>query len=331
MPARIAAAVLLGILGLTLTVFYYSMEGDSGRVFEGVVLEIPRGTGTMAALRLLQDKGLIRNRWTALTFLKFFRAGKPLQAGEYEFNGTPGPGRVLEKILRGEVRLHAVTFPEGRTSFEYARVLEQAGICPTQEFLAAARETDLARPLRVTADTLEGFLFPDTYRFPKGFPARNVVRTFLGRFRVMHAGLEDELRRQALDPQAWVTLASIVEREAKVPAEKPIIAGVFFNRLAIGMSLQADPTVLYALERRGTPVDVLTRADLRLDSRYNTYRYAGLPPGPIGNPGREALEAVLHPRSHRYLYFVARADGTHAFAATLDAHVRNVLRCRRAD
>lgn len=331
MRARITAAVLLGILGLALPISYYSMEEDSGRVFEGVILEIPRGTGTMAVLHMLQDKGLIRNRWTALIYLKFLRPGKPLQAGEYEFNGTPGPGPVLEKVLRGEVMLHAVTFPEGRTSLEYARILELAGICSAKAYLEVVRRRDLALSMGVTADTLEGFLFPDTYRFPKGFPAERVVRTFLERFMTVQKANEQELRRQALDPLKWTTLASIVEREAKIPAEKSVIAGVFFNRLAIGMPLQADPTVLYALERRGTPVDLLTRTDLQLDSRYNTYRYAGLPPGPIGNPGREALDAVLHPQSHRYLYFVARSDGTHAFAATLDAHMGNVFRSRRAD
>ena len=331
MPARLTAILLLVLLGLALPIYYFSMEKPVSRAAGEVVLEIPRGTGTMAVLRLLEDRGLIRNQWAALVYLKIFRPGKILQAGEYEFDGSPSPADVLRKILRGEVVLHSVTFPEGRSTFEYAGILERAGVCPAREFLSAARETARAHPFRTAPDTLEGFLYPDTYRFPKAFPARNVIRALLGRFRDVHASREEELQRRALDPLTWVTLASIVEREAKVAAEKPVIAGVFLNRLSIGMPLQADPTVLYALERRGTPVDILTRADLRLDSRYNTYRYAGLPPGPIGNPGREALDAVLHPQIHRYLYFVARPDGTHAFSATLDAHVRNVLRSRRAD
>jgi len=327
---RLTAALFLSILGLAVPLFYFTLwtEGEA-RPKGTLVVAIPRGTGTLGALQLLRERHLIANRWTALAYLRCIFPGKPLQAGEYGFDNRLGPREVMLKLIRGDVLLYPVTFPEGRTSFDYARILEKAGICAAGDFLAALRDTTPAQPMHVTGGTLEGLLYPDTYHFPKMYPLKRVVGAFLDRFERMTASRRGDLRRLTLDPYAWLTLASIVEREAKAPDEKPVIAGVFFNRLAAGMPLQADPTVLYALEMRGTPVDRLTHADLQLDSRYNTYRYGGLPPGPIGNPGMEALDAVLHPMKHHFLYFVARSDGTHAFAATLADHLRNIVRSRR--
>jgi len=332
MFARLIAALVLVTLGLSVPVFYFTLRKDGGGCpEETLVVAIPRGAGTLRALDLLRDRHLIANRWTALAYLRCVFPGKPLQAGEYGFDKTMGPREVLLKLIRGEVLLHSVTFPEGRTSFEYARILEKAGICSAGDFLAVLRDTTTAPSMHVSGGTLEGLLYPDTYHFPKMYPPKRIVRAILDRFERIAASRREELRRQSLDPYAWVTLASIVEREARVSDEKPVIAGVFFNRLAAGMPLQADPCVLYALEMRGARVDRLTHADLQLDSKYNTYRYGGLPPGPIGNPGLEALDAVLHPRKHHYLYFVARSDGTHAFAVTLADHLRNIARSRRLD
>jgi UPF0755 protein len=283
----------------------------------------------MRALRALGERGLIGHPWAALLWLKAAHPGKPLQAGEYEFSGAVSVPGVVGKLVRGEVLLHRVTFPEGDTLFEHARTLERVGLCAAAGFEAAAMDASPARGFAPEATDLEGFLFPETYAFPRGLSPRRMAGAMTANFEKLWRAHEDEVRAAGLSPLRWVTLASIVEREARVPGEKPVIAGVFLNRLRRGMPLQADPTVLYAFERRGMSVARLTRLDLAVDSPYNTYRRSGLPPGPIGNPGREALLAVLRPVRHDLLYFVATGAGTHAFAATLEEHNRNVAAQRR--
>ena len=283
----------------------------------------------MQALRSLRNRGLIGSPWAALAWMKTAHPGKPLQAGEYEFAGTLRPMDVLDKLVRGEVLLHRVTFPEGDTLFEDAQTMERAGLCAAGDFETAARDAAPVRRFAPEAPDLEGFLFPETYSFPKGLPARRMVEAMAANFEKFLHLQEAQVGAAGLSPLEWATLASIVEREARDPAEQPVIAGVFLNRLRRGMPLQADPTVLYALERRGQSVARLTRLDLALDSPYNTYLRSGLPPGPIGNPGRGALLAVLRPVRHDLLYFVATAFGTHVFAATLEEHNRNVAAQRR--
>ncbi len=307
---------------------HFSLGGDAA-LDAPVVVEIPRGTGTMQALRGLRDRGLIGDPWAALVWLKAARGGRPIRAGEYEFRGTVSPRGVLDKLLRGEVLLHRVAFPEGDTLFEHGRTLERAGLCPAAGFEAAALDPGPARRFAPEASDLEGFLFPETYAFPKGLAPRRMAEAMVAHFEKVLRLHEAEVGAAGLTPLEWATLASIVEREARVTGEKPVIAGVFLNRLRRGMPLQADPTVLYAFERRGVTVARLTRLDLAVDSPYNTYRRAGLPPGPIGNPGRESLLAVLRPVEHDLLYFVATGLGTHVFAATLEEHNRNVAAQRR--
>jgi UPF0755 protein len=328
MLIRTAAALLLVAAAAAVPAVYFSFAFETAPAAP-VIVEIPRGTGTLQALRDLNGRGLIGNPWASLLWLKLSRPGRPLQAGEYEFSGAVTAAGVLDKLVRGEVLLHRVTFPEGDTSFEYGRTLERAGLCGAADFEAAARDGSAVRRFAPGAPGLEGFLFPETYAFPKGLPPRRLAEAMTANFEKLLRDHEAEVRGSGLSPLEWATLASIVEREARVAGEKPVIAGVFLNRLRRGMPLQADPTVLYALERRGMSVARLTRLDLAVDSPYNTYRRTGLPPGPIGNPGREALLAVLRPVRHDLLYFVATGFGTHVFAATLDEHNRNVAAQRR--
>jgi len=328
MLIRTAAILLLLAAAAAFAWMYFSMEGTIA-LDAPVILDVPRVTGTMQALRSLRGRGLIGNPWTALVWLKAVHPGKPLQAGEYEFSGALRPAEILRKLIDGEVLLHRITFPEGDTSFEYAQTLARAGLCSAADFDAAARDAAPVRGFAPEAPDLEGFLFPETYAFPKGLPPRRMARAMVGNFEKLLILHDAEVRTAGLTPLEWATLASIVEREARVSGEKPVIAGVCLNRLQRGMPLQADPTILYALERRGLSVARLTRLDLALDSPYNTYRRAGLPPGPIGNPGREALLAVLRPVKHDLLYFVATGLGTHVFAATLEEHNRNVAVQRR--
>lgn len=328
MLIRTAAALLLLAAAAAVPGVYFSFASEAS-LSGPVVIDLPRGTGTMQALRDLHARGLIGNPWASLLWLKVSRPARPLQAGEYEFSGTVTAAGVLAKVVRGEVLLHRVTFPEGDTSFEYGRTLERAGLCRAADFEAAARDAASVRGFAPKAPDLEGFLFPETYAFPRGLPPRRMAEAMVAHFEKVFRSHEAEVRAAGLTALEWATLASIVEREARVAGEKPVIAGVFLNRLRRGMPLQADPTVLYALERRGISVARLTRLDLAVDSPYNTYRRAGLPPGPIGNPGREALLSVLRPVRHDLLYFVATGLGSHVFAATLEEHNRNVAAQRR--
>jgi UPF0755 protein len=248
-----------------------------------------------------------------------------LQAGEYRFINPASPLEVAERLARGDVFTRAVTFPEGLTIWEMAETFARGGLGTANEFERAAANATLVNALDPGADSLEGYLFPDTYALPRRAGADAVVAAMVGRFeRAFDEPLRAAARAAGLSLRDVVTIASLVEKETAAPEERPIVAAVYRNRLRIGMLLQCDPTVIYALRRRGEWRGNLTRAHLQMDSPYNTYRYAGLPPGPIASPGRASLDATLHPADVRYLYFVSRNDGTHAFATTLAEHNRNV-------
>jgi UPF0755 protein len=232
---------------------------------------------------------------------------------------------VIAKIARGDVYLVPLTFREGLTIREMAQLFESKGLGSAKDFSTQASDAELIRKLDPAAKDLEGYLFPDTYAMTRHTTAAQLVPR-------MVAGFE-----KALAPEVWsaaegrglslrelVTLASIVEKETGNPDERPLVAAVYSNRLKIGMGLQCDPTVIYALDRAGRYNGNLTREDLQFDSPYNTYRYAGLPPGPIASPGRASLQAAASPAAASYLYFVSRNDGSHAFATTLEEHNRNV-------
>jgi UPF0755 protein len=232
---------------------------------------------------------------------------------------------ALGKIARGEVDLTPLTFPEGLTVKEMSRIFEASGRGTAQSFVAAARDASLVRTLDPQARDLEGYLFPDTYALPRRADASNVVQMMTGRFlQVLTPEIRSAAAGRGLSVRQLVTLASIVEKETARPEERPLIAAVYANRLKIGMGLQCDPTVIYALELTGRFDGNLTRDDLAFDSPYNTYKYAGLPPGPIAAPGKGSLEAAAQPADTPYLYFVSRNDGSHEFARTLEEHNQNV-------
>ena len=232
---------------------------------------------------------------------------------------------VISRIARGDVYLRAVTFREGLTIRQMAGIFEDAGFGPAKAFIAAAADAQLVSGFDPVARNLEGYLFPDTYALPRAASASDLVRRMVARFEsVMTAELRQAADALGLSVREVVTLASLVEKETAAPAERPLVSAVYHNRLRQGMGLQCDPTVIYALELRGRFNGNLTRANLAVDSPYNTYRYRGLPPGPIAAPGRLSLEAALRPAPVDYVYFVSRNDGTHAFASTLTEHNRNV-------
>jgi len=290
-------------------------------------VEIAPGTSTAAMGRLLTDAGVIQN--PQLFRLAVWRrgAGRRLQAGEYRFDHEMTPGEVVDKIVRGDVWLRPVTFREGLTIRQMAAVFEEQGFGTKEEFIAAAKATTAIRDLDPDAGDLEGYLFPDTYTLPRRTTAEQLVARMIARFeQALTAEMRQRAAARGLTVRQLVTLASLVEKETAREDEREVVAAVYGNRIKIGMGLQCDPTVIYALERAGRYTGNLTRADLQFDSPYNTYRYAGLPPGPIAAPGQASLAAAAHPADVRYLYFVSRNDGSHEFAETLDDHNRNVQR-----
>ena len=292
-----------------------SSEGSSKLVF------IPPGTSFKEVASLLAREGIIRS---PLGFtLEAYRLGliTKLKAGEYELDPKAPPAKILQVLAEGRVVTHFVTIPEGYNIYEIARLLEKAGLCRREEFLALVRDQDFLKQLGLPGPTAEGFLFPDTYAFSKGLSCRAIIATMVRRFWEVWREFAPRARELGLDVKTVVTLASIVEKEAVLPRERPLIAGVFWNRLKRGMPLQADPTVRYATKKFYRR---LRRRDLRSRNPYNTYVYPGLPPGPIANPGRASIRAVLYPAKTSYLYFVAKGDGSHKFSRTLKEHQRAV-------
>jgi len=288
-------------------------------------VDIPQGAGSRTIGQRLVDAGVVHGLLTFRAALWLTGEGRHLKAGEYRFDRPMTPPEVIDKIARGDVYVIHITFREGLTMFEMAQLFESHGLGQAAAFLEAARDPTPIREIDRDAKTLEGYLFPETYAVPRRADAHQLVRQMVEQFR--HA-FTSELRTAAADrnltPHQAVTLASIVEKETGRADERPIVAAVYTNRLRIGMALQCDPTVIYALELAGRYTGNLHKDDLAMDSPYNTYRYPGLPPGPIASPGRASLDAAVHPAAADFLYFVSRNDGSHVFARTLDEHNRNV-------
>ena len=288
-------------------------------------VDVPPGVGSRSIGERLAAAGVVRDPWTFRVALYISGQGRHLKAGEYRFDRPMRPSEVIDKIARGDVFQISLTFPEGLTIAEMSKIFESHGFGTAADFVAAARDVEPIRAIDPVARDLEGYLFPDTYNMPRHSTAGQLVARMVARFQ---KELTPELRAKAdghgLSVRELVTLASIVEKETGKAEERPLVAAVYANRLRIGMGLQCDPTVIYALQRVNRYNGNLTREDLQFDSPYNTYRYRGLPPGPIAAPGRASLEAAADPADAPYLYFVSRGDGTHVFATTLEEHNRNV-------
>lgn len=326
-----AILALAGIVALAAAVvdLYLPFRGYTG----SVVLDIPPGTPAPAVAKLLQSKGVLAYRIPFLLRYTFTRARYHLEAGEYLFDRPLRPIDIYWKLVKGEILLHPVVIPEGSDRFDMARIFHRQLGLDQEKFLRATEETAIIRDLDPKAPTLEGYLFPDTYRFARGVSVATVVTTMVARFRrVLEAKFQTALSRPDVNLHDVITLASLVEKETPVPAERPIIAGVFERRLEKGWPLACDPTVIYAarLDHRmiDPPLPPLTRDDLKINSSYNTYTHTGLPPGPIASPGEVSIAAALAPAGGDALYFVSNDHGGHYFARTLAEHLRNVARYR---
>jgi UPF0755 protein len=305
----------------------YQRVSEPFRSYEGAeqFVDVPAGAGSRSIGDRLVRAGIVRDPFVFRVALYVSGGSRRLQAGEYRFDRAMTPLEFIDKITRGDVYVINITFPEGLTLNEMADIYGMRGLGSSAAFLDAARDPAPIKALDPLARDLEGYLFPETYQLPRRSDATRLIRLMTTRF---DAVFTPELRQAAaargMTIRQAVTLASIVEKEAARPDERPLVAAVYTNRLRLGMPLQADPTVIVGLQRAGRYDGNLRRADLEFDSPYNTYRYPGLPPGPIASPGRGSLEAAVHPADVDFLYFVSRNDGSHEFARTLAEHNRNV-------
>lgn len=283
------------------------------------------GSSARHIARELKDAGVIRSAHAFLAW-HYWRGLPALKAGEYKFDHPADSREVYRRIVAGDIYVHTVVIPEGYNIFDIANAIQEAGLGSRDEFLAIARsDVALIADLDSQAPSLEGYLFPDTYEFTRTQSLHDMAAAMVKRFRQEshQLGLNTDFHR-------IVTMASIVEKETAVPEERPLVASVFYNRLRDHIVLATDPSVIYAALLAGRYNGVIHQSDLQFDSAYNTYRHSGLPPGPISNPGRDALQAAMQPATSDFLYFVSDNNGHHRFARTMEEHARNVAAYRRA-
>jgi UPF0755 protein len=319
----LAAVLLAGWVAASLYLPYQKFPS------QGVFVDVPHGAPRRAVARLLANHGVVRSRWV-FEALSRWRPRSTLQAGEYFFKHPVTSFEVFDTIANGRVYVRELTIPEGFSMFDIADLVQRDDFTSREDFLAAARNPALIRDWVPGAPSLEGFLFPATYEFPRHPTGEQMVAAMVAHFRQEWVGINaQQPNLSGLPLEKVVTLASLVERETPKAEERPMVAGVFVNRLHHRVPLQCDPTVVYALELAGNYNGRLDAASLPFDSAYNTYRHIGLPPGPIANPGDASLKAALDPPETDYLYFVANTEGGHFFSKTLAEHNRNVALYRQ--
>jgi UPF0755 protein len=315
----IAVVVLVGGAWLA-----YGLLLPAGTTHQQLV-QLKPGSSAHHIAADLQNAGIIRSQYSFLLW-HYLHGRKPLKAGEYAFDHRASEREVYDRIAHGDIFFHTVVVPEGYNMFDIANAVEQAGLGTHDDFLKIVRtETALVHDLDPQAPSLEGYLFPDTYHFTRTQSLHDMAAAMVRRFRqnAREIGLDQNFH-------AIVTMASIVEKETGAPEERPEVASVFYNRLQKRMVLATDPSVIYAALLNGRYTGVIHQSDLHFDSPYNTYRVAGLPPGPISNPGKASLQAAIHPAQTDYLFFVSDNQGHHRFARTDSEHVANVQAYRRA-
>jgi len=306
--------------------FGYYLMSPAQKIDDQRVVQIREGTTLREVAVSLERDGIIKNRSVFLLWGRCMGYGRAIKAGEYLLSPTMSPLRVFGVLIKGVGITYPVTIPEGYNRKQIARVLDEKGITDRKAFLRISSDAEVARKYGISGQDLEGYLYPDTYRFRHGMDARKVIDVMVRRFREVLAPYKKSIKKSHLSLEQVVTLASIVEKETGSTEERPKIASVFLNRLRKKMRLESDPTVIYGLASFSGN---LTRKDLERPTRYNTYTIKGLPPGPIASPGIEAIKAVLFPADTDYLYFVSKNNGTHHFSTTLEEHNRAVLRYQK--
>ena len=317
-----ALVALMAAVGIT-----FSLAQPYKGFSSDVILDFPKGTSTADMASELANAGVVRSSWQFL-LARAFRSSARLQAGEYRFANPASVWTVFDRIARGDVFFYELTVPEGSNLFDIAQSVDQLGFLKGSDFLAVARDPAMIRDLAPTAPTLEGYLFPSTYRVTRATSVQQLCRMMTDLFRKKWHELQPGDTASLAE---IVTLASLVEKETAVPEERPVVASVYKNRLRLGMALDCDPTTIYAALLEDRYRGVIYKSDLASGNQYNTYRHAGLPPGPIANPGLSSLKAALAPATTEYLYFVAKPDGSggHHFSTSISEHDRAVLDYRR--
>ena len=290
-------------------------------------IEVPRGVSLTHIAGILHDAGLIRSRIAFTLYARFRNVSHIVRAGEYEFDTSMPPYVILEKLVRGEIKAYSVVVPEGFTMAQVAQAIIDSKLPQGKNFLKAAADRELLHSLDIPGHTAEGYLFPDTYNFTRSMTEKDMLMQMVGLFwKKVTPEIIEGTRAAGMDLHKTVILASLIEKEAKIKSEKPLISAVFHNRLQKGMRLQCDPTAVYGLKDFEGPI----RKSHLLNKKnpYNTYVFSGLPPGPIANPGLDSLKAAINPAPVDYLYFVSRNDGSHQFSTKLSHHNTAVLKFR---
>jgi len=326
--ALLSAVVLLlvftGWLVRALTAPAAALPGS-----EAVFFEVEKGWSARRVIGRLEAEGIVRGAIPLRLACRLFYPAESFKAGEYLFAPPLEAKQALFQVFGGRIHLVPVTIPEGLTGEEMAGLLRPGDPDGAAAFRRAFLDTSFIADIDPRAKDLEGYLFPNTYNLPRRAPAADLVAAMVAEFRaVFDEGRRRRAAELGMSVRDVVTLASLIEEETALPDERPLVSAVFHNRLRIGMKLDCDPTVAYALKREGRYTGRLLLRDLKTPSPYNTYLRAGLPPGPISNPGRSSLEAALHPAAESFLYFVARGDGAHRFSRTLGEHLDAVKRFR---
>jgi UPF0755 protein len=303
---------------------YYALAGEE------IFVEIPKGATTGRIARLLEESGIVHRTLPFEIYVRWKGLARQLQAGEYRFADSSSPIEIVRRLVRGDVYYRSVTIPEGLTAWDTIEQIHRAGLGSLQRLGEALCKTEWIRDLDPRAKTLEGYLFPETYRFPRKVAPEEIIKAMVDQFKATLAKLCSEYPEwRSRDAAMVVTLASMVEKESKSREERPLVASVFINRLAKGMPLACDPTLIYAMKVAGKYDGNIGKADLAMRSPYNTYLHSGLPPGPIANPGEDSLRAAISPARTAYMYFVSRNDGTHQFSRDFKTHQAAVARFQK--
>jgi UPF0755 protein len=314
--------IVCAALGLYIELRMFAETPAQAGQSNEVVINVPQGQSLKTTADLLHLKNVINNSFKLVLIARIKGYDKRLKAGEYLLSAAMTPSQVLEIMVKGEIKLHKLTIPEGYNIQQIAELVAQAGFGTIVDFVRAASDSDRVHKMGVAADTLEGYLFPDTYFFPRDATVDQIISTMLKRFwSIFTPQWKEHGQRIGFTVHQIVTLASIIEKETGAPFERPLISSVFHNRLRKKMRLESDPTVIYGIENFDGN---LTRKHLKTRTPYNTYKIRGLPVGPIANPGKASLEAALYPDKTAYIYFVSKKNSTHHFSKTFKEHNRAV-------
>lgn len=323
---------LLFVLALAGIWFFFELKSPYyGATSEETFVDIPKGAGTNEAAGLLANQGILHASLPFKLYLRYSHLEHRIQAGEYKFSERATPIQIARRLVRGDIYFRSITIPEGLTAKETISLLADKGLGDLKEMQQALQRTDWIKDLDSSAQNLEGYLFPETYRFGRKDNSETILKAMIGQFRTKMGRM---LKASPL-PSGWnvaqlVTLASLVEKEVKIDQERPLVASALVNRLKNKMPLGCDATIIYAMKLADVYKGRLGKADLRMESPYNSYLHRNLPPGPICSPGEDSLRAALNPAKTDYFYYVSRNDGTHQFSKDLRAHSLAVYKYQKA-